>query len=278
MNHWRYLGLTAKAAYQRNMLIGMLTAVVLGLVSAVLLETDLPFVQSESESAVASPERSGGNGPATWAAGLLPDDAPRSGFLGFIRVTPVSGRVSPAPSPFSTSMAARLSPVDLNPTAFGASQWVGVGNGTGDGIGNGNGTDDGFGLPPLPLFALPLPVWRATDDSVQAGISRPATAELYPPRFPPEARRSDTGIVVMSLTIHKDATIAWRVLEESPAGFGFAREVLQALKYSRFSPRRVRGEPVEVTMTYRCVVCLRCPVTVTVNSDEIAAMTRRSSF
>ncbi len=101
---------------------------------------------------------------------------------------------------------------------------------------------------------------------------------MYPPRFPPEADESDTGVVTIRLTIYADATIDWAVLDETPMGVGFAREAVQALMRSRFTPYRLRGEPVTMTVTYRCTICMNCRTAVSSDTDALRARTRHATY
>lgn len=264
-----------KARYQRNFLIGTLAAVVLAITAALVLRALPQKGQVSPEAESFFPGGDGGHGTGTWASGLLPEDAPRSGFLGFVRLKPIpdaESYESATVKPFTAHLVADIR--DLMPEAgrdFGLGD--GVGDGTGSGVGGHDYPSDDFGLPNADkryLVDLPSPSHR--DDSVER-----AAVYLRPPVFPQKAikDRLDSGVVLIQLTIRKDATIEWRVLDEQPTGYGFAQSVINALIRSSFIPKHVRGKPVDVTIPYRCVVCLICPQEVSVESNDIRAFPLR---
>lgn len=90
-------------------------------------------------------------------------------------------------------------------------------------------------------------------------------AELEPikqvaPRYPPEAARSAvSGYVLLSLIVGADGRVREvKVLDASPPGVFEEVSVQSALK-STFTPKRISGEPVETTGTYKIVFRIRSP-------------------
>lgn len=271
----RYL---LKARYQRNFLTGTLTSVLLAAITALILR---PSEQQSSRVQFPPESRGGGSrGPGAWSVRTLPANAPRTGFLGFVRLEAIPDHTLPVPVPALTGLPSPRAVNELGPVAIGEVAWEGSGAGTGDGNGRGGGVGDGddYGLPPRPPLSLIVRDWDVPPPPSFLEPPRPALAEMYPPRFPPEADDSDTGVVMIRLTIYPDATIDWTVLDEMPLGFGFAREAVQALRRSRFTPYRVRGEPVTMTVTYRCMICMNCRTTVSSDSDELKARTRHAAY
>lgn len=271
----RYL---LKARYQRNFAIGTLTSVVLAVITAIVL---WPAEEEATRTGSPSESRTGGShGPGAWGVRSLPANAPRAGFLGFVRLTAIPDGTPPVLVPSLTGLPSARTVDELGPVAIGEVAWEGSGAGTGTGNGRGGGIGDGddYGLPPRPPLPLIIRDWDVPPPPSLAERPRPALAEMYPPRFPPEADESDTGFVTIRLTIFPDATIDWAVLDETPLGMGFAREAVKALMRSRFAPYRVRGEPVTMTVTYRCTICLNCQTAVSSDSDDLRARTRHAAY
>jgi len=271
----RYL---LKARYQRNFAIGTLTSVVLAVITAIVL-----WPSEDAADGTVYPGKfgtGGSRGPGAWGVRALPANAPQAGFLGFVRLVAIPDGVPSVPVPSLTGLPSPRTVNELGPVAIGEVAWEGSGAGTGTGNGRGDGIGDGddYGLPPRPPLPLILRDWDVPAPPSLAERPRPALAEMYPPRFPPEADESDTGVVTIRLTIYADATIDWAVLDETPMGVGFAREAVQALMRSRFTPYRLRGEPVTMTVTYRCTICMNCRTAVSSDTDALRARTRHATY
>ncbi len=79
----------------------------------------------------------------------------------------------------------------------------------------------------------------------------------------------------MEVTIRKSRHLEWKILEETPPKSGFGREVVQALLRSKIYPKKINGRPVDVTITYLCVLCATCEFELTSTSPDIIAIYSR---
>jgi protein TonB len=70
------------------------------------------------------------------------------------------------------------------------------------------------------------------------------------PKYPPEARSQEIEAdVVLGIVVGTSGQVAdARVLQ--PAGYGFDREALSAIRNARFRPAELDGQPVAVRMRW----------------------------
>jgi len=107
--------------------------------------------------------------------------------------------------------------------------------------------DNTFGLPNG--LAIPsrvrLPFGRG--DRLNRPKDGPVFLGLAIPAFPSEARLSDTGRVVVDVTVDAKGYVSYNILSVSPQFRGFGHAVERAILRGKYAPRIVNGFPVEHT-------------------------------
>jgi hypothetical protein len=262
-----------KSAYQRNKLAGTAASCVVALVIITLCLWPAGHEQLPS-APLSFVSETGGQNAVTGRARYIIGREPGPGFLGFINQDEIQ-TVMTVPAIAVALPETPVTEPDGLPIIADYSDGLGLGPDTGEGIGSGSGDglDDNFGLPQND-FTHP-PTRFLTAPYMPPFIPDPGLIALSPPRFPREADSSDTGIVVLEVTIGKDRRLTWKILEETPPKSGFGREVVQALLRSRIYPKRVNGHPVDVTVTYVCVLCATCDFKLTSTSPDFVVTSSR---
>jgi hypothetical protein len=139
---------------------------------------------------------------------------------------------------------------------------------SGAGIGYG---DNDFGLPkenwllPIkPMFDLPEKKIEVPKGNRNGMI---LVSNIDWPGMP--AKDSDTGRVVVDITIHENATISYDFVSVEPEGKGFRTVTEKAITQRfRYSPKTNRGEPVETTIRLSITICLTCELSLHVTSAK----------
>jgi len=104
------------------------------------------------------------------------------------------------------------------------------------------------GCPPVPdpasLTAQPLP-----SDVPHAG----KPVKVIPPRYPNCAEdRRVMGLADLTFTVEADGSVGDpHVIQEVPAGFGFANAALAVIPQWKFEPKLLDGKPVASQVVYR---------------------------
>lgn len=279
--HWRYLGIEQKRLYQRNMMLGWLVVIVVVTVGAVLLRSSVTNVTHETGGFGFGGSSADGPGaygskheinPATPGAPLGGSGAPgrviasyrdRSGFRGgfienlvVVREEPSIEIVRPAVTDdrgaivFESAFGYPDLPTSSGDLPYGMNSGIGWGD------------DDGeFGLPlgnPLPRvpFRLPEPPDRRIEDRRDRN-GRVILGSIDWPGLP--AQPTDTGYVVVDITIYPDGDISYQFIDEHPRGKGFRYVTEQALLYrNRYEPKIVGGQPVETVVRLFVTICRDC--------------------
>jgi protein TonB len=111
--------------------------------------------------------------------------------------------------------------------------------------------------PPSPQpEAITQPAVTSTADGAPVPVmaGRPSnTSRLHPPNYPSEADQAHLeGFVDFQFTLEPDGSVAdIKVIQEVPAGYGFAREAMRVFPTFKFTPKIVDGVPVAVPANYR---------------------------
>lgn len=273
-NHWRYLGLDHKRLYQRNMGIGILSMVILCIVmvavgemfsgSDTALFRDYILVESGNViDVVRSVNNKDHVGDPTSAESLF-----KGGNIG--KLTVIRDAPTIEVSPLRVGNAPFTYPLDI-PLGNPAHLSYSIDGADHDLLPEFPGGD--FGLPEenwlLPIKpnpALPQPREPAIR---RKGKNRSAVIMVGDIMWPGTAKRSDTGYVVVDITIHKDATISYEFVSEEPTGKGFRSVTEQAIVFNYdYKPRVVNGERVESTVRLFITICLGCESSVYLISGE----------
>lgn len=272
--HWRYLGLDHKRSYQRNMAISLLIVTISSVVAIVIgslffgpgPSTLVRF--TVSEPTLPTGFRNGGPGRHSAAtAGERAHAVFAGGLLENIRIIPDTPRVSLTLTIPNDQPLSPLSGFDLGDPAAIYAQ-------AGDGDGGGMDGDSDFGLPAenwlLPVAArFDLPAASEPDLSMR-GHDRSAMIAVSNIMWPMTAHRSDTGYVVVDITIHEDETISYQFISEQPPGRGFRSVTEDAIVFRYdYKARIVNGQPVESTVRLYITICYDCEPAVAVISGKV---------
>lgn len=274
--HWRYLGIEQKRAYQRNMTIGWLIVVAIVAVGALLIRSPMMIDSGKGDGfgfGGSSDNESGAYGsarvsnPATPGAPLggsgalgrviasyRDRSAFRGGFIENLTIVREEPSIEIVPPTITADRGTDVFESDFGypdlSVSSGASPYE-----MSSGIGYGD--DDGeFGLPRgNRLSKVPYRLPEPPDRRNQNG--RVMLGRIDWPGAP--AQPTDTGYVVVDITIYPDGDISYRFIEEQPRGKGFRFVTEQALLYrNRYEPRVVDGRPVETVVRLFVTICLNC--------------------
>ncbi|MFZ1683065.1 MAG: hypothetical protein WAU88_02950 [Candidatus Zixiibacteriota bacterium] len=252
-------GSEAKRFYQRNMLMGAMASVGLAALSSVAIWLCEPPASSDGHSSDSSPSvrhiartESTPHSRDLW---LLPQNAPRSGFLGFVSKVQIrpAGQSIPTVTPtvFPTSTLELAPEIGEGPGVLGDQRAFGDANGT--------GTDD-FGLPPMKssnkyrAVTFPTPV-----DNGQVRIRRtkpdqPAQIKFNNPvGWPRKGRNVDRGRAAVLLYVDCRGNIdSCITVEDLPRNCDFALSLRNAIYESWIHPAVIGGREVatKVQITY----------------------------
>jgi hypothetical protein len=218
-----------------------------------------------SEPTLPTGFRSGGPGRHTApTAGERAHAVFAGGLLASIRIIPDTPRVSLTLTIPNDQPLSPLPGFELGDPAVIYAQ-------AGDGDGSGGDTD--FGLPAenwlLPVAArFDLPA-ASEPDLILRGHDRCAMIAVSNIFWPMTAHRSDTGYVVVDITIHEDETISYQFISEQPPGRGFRSVTEDAIVFRYdYKARIVNGHPVESTVRLYITICYDCEPAVAVISGK----------
>jgi hypothetical protein len=103
---------------------------------------------------------------------------------------------------------------------------------------------------PATLKIDPLPVIPAAQGGT---VTRGKPIKIVPPLFPICAsEREVSGIADFAFTVQPDGSVGdIKLLQEVPAGFGFAQAAEAVLPQWQFQPKLISGKPAAFPVTYR---------------------------
>lgn len=278
-SHW-YLGYELKRAYQRNYLLSLAVVCVLALLLVlahflfldhqksnhkvkIILDhtffTDMKILTAYSSYA--------GNGRALNLTLSKPaEDDFIEGYIGQYTLTGNDNKIREIPTGYSFVRNYEPAFIEDTPGALG----LVLGDGQDLYVGSGGGEDDYESAKMQPF----MPVNRAYYVESRLGAikfmsSQPALVQIPEPRWPPRANYSDTGYVEIDLLIDSKGYISWNVIDETPRGYGFASELIEALKHGRYIPAIIKGDKAECRMRLNCTFCYGCTPSLTSSSTDV---------
>lgn len=107
--------------------------------------------------------------------------------------------------------------------------------------------------PPPAAEAPPVDAPReAAPPPTANGTSRPRWLRSPRPDYPDSGLAAGSGTVVLNCVVQGDRSLGdCRIVEEDPAGYGFARSALTAAHKARVTEDSPVGVPVQFTIRYR---------------------------
>lgn len=265
---WLYLGLEQKRLYQRNFVYSWLVVlgmVIIGVATGVFLqgETDARDTVWRFGGNPAQTLRYRGQSGARTAGATL-----SGGFVSNVTITPDRSESEAVPA-IRTAFSWRELPIpelDIGETSVA---YPGLDESA---MMDGIGGDADFGLPANPGLARPLmkvpgsSAFRpAAGGNDEDGLI--IAGRIGWPGMP--AADTDTGRVVVDITIFPDATIAYQFVTEEPPGKGFRRVTEQAIVYRfKYRPRKIDGEAIETRLRLSVTICLDCESSIAASDLE----------
>ena len=268
-HYWLYLSLEQKRLYRRNLTYSWLivaSLVAIALIAGVLIQQESREIAiadffMNDEGSKARPCGRGGTRPV--ASSFL-----RGGFVEKPSVIPDQPMHDAA---FTISADFTAEDLPLPDPNAGAPP-VSFSSIDGSGMTGGFGGDADFGLPAEPGLArswLTMPDFP-TEQSLKISENRDGVIIASDIPWPGNAALdTDTGRVVVDITIQPNATISYDFVSAEPAGKGFRRVTERAIVYGfKNKPRIVRGVAVESQIRLSVTFCLGCESSIVTSNLE----------